>query len=267
MTESEFADNTEAMRRDGYAVLPGTFTHDECEAARREFDRLWADRESGGLECLFNKAHIFERFYQIPTVLRFIRHFLGEDAIMSTMHGSIVEPGSDSEGLHADGSITGHLRSPSLAAADGGRRITSHAISLTTIFCISDFTSSNGATQLVPGSHLKESVEIPEGSIENARTAEAERGSTIVLNANIWHGKSKNWTNQRRYAVVISWRRFWTRGEYALPRLVRPDVLERAGLEGRKIFAIEALEPYLESWQWDRSTGGPRTEFRELKRP
>ena len=267
MTESEFADHTVAMRRDGYTILPGLLTHDECEAARRELDRLWADRESGGLECLFNKARIFERFYQIPTLLRFIRHFLGEDAFMNSMHSVIVEPGSGAGCLHADGSISGHLRGASMAAADGARRITSHVIALTTIYCISDFTSSNGATELVLGSHLHESFDISEGLIENACIVEAERGSAIVLNANIWHRTSKNGTDQRRYAVVIPWRRFWTRGEYALPRLVRPDVLQRAGVEGRKIFAIEALEPYLESWQWDRSTGGPKTEFRGLERP
>ena len=67
--------------------------------------------------------------------------------------------------------------------------------------------------------------------------------------------------------MVIPWRRFWTRGEYALARIVRPDVLERAGVEGRKIFAIEALEQYLESWQWDRSTGGPKAEFRGPRTP
>ena len=267
MTESEFADHTEAMRRDGYAILPGSVSDDECEAARRELDRLWPDRESEQLECLFNKARIFERFYQIPIVLRFIRHFLGEDAFMNSLHSSIVEPGADEGVLHSDGSISGHLRGTSMAAADGGRRITSHVISLTTIYCISDFTRGNGATQLVPGSHLHESNDIPEGPLESGCLVEAKRGSAIVLNANLWHGTSKNETDQRRYAVVIPWRRFWTRGEYALARVVRPDVLQRAGVEGRKIFAIEALEQYLESWQWDRSTGRPKPEFRRLERP
>jgi ectoine hydroxylase-related dioxygenase (phytanoyl-CoA dioxygenase family) len=267
MTESEFANHTDAMRRDGYVILPGSVTDDECEAARRELERLWPARESGGSECLFNKARIFERFYQIPTVLRFIRHFLGEDAFMNSMHSSIVEPGAEAGDVHADGSISGHLRGVSAAAADADRRITSHVISLTTIYCISDFTRSNGATQLVPGSHLHESYQIPEGTLENSRQIEAERGSAIVLNANIWHGTSRNETDQRRYAVVIPWRRFWTRGEYALSRIVRPDVLQRAGAEGRKIFAIDAVEAYLESWQWDRSTGGPKAEFRGLERP
>jgi ectoine hydroxylase-related dioxygenase (phytanoyl-CoA dioxygenase family) len=267
MTESEFVIHTEAMRRDGFAILPGSLTHDECDAARRELDRLWADREPGGFECLFNKARIFERFYQIPTLLRFIRHFLGEDAFMSSMHGSILEPGSGAGGLHADGAITGHLRDASMAVADGGRRITSHVIALNTIHCISDFTSSNGATQLVPGSHLNELLEIPEGSIDKACIAAATRGSTIVFNANAWHGTSENRTAERRHAVLSPWRRFWTRGEYELPRLVRPDVLERAGADGRRIFAIDALEPYLELWQWDRRTGAPKTEYQGLQRP
>ena len=254
------------MHRDGYAILTGSLTRDECETARLELDRLWPDRDAGGFECLFNRARIFERFYQLPDLLRLVRHFLGDDAFMSSVHGSIIEPGTGGGGLHADGAITGHNRDASMAAADAGSRITSHVIALNTIHCVSDFTSSNGATQLVPGSHLHPSLDIPDGAVEKARIVEAEQGSTIVFNANTWHGTSENRTAERRYAVISPWRRFWTRGEYELQCLVKPDVLERAGAEGRKIFAISALEPYLELWQWDRQSGGPTPEHLALKR-
>ncbi len=93
MTNSEF-EAQEMVHRDGYAVLPNSLTPDKCETARRELDRLWPDRDTGGFECLFNRARIFERFYQIPKLLRFIRHFLGGDAFMSSVHSSILEPGS-----------------------------------------------------------------------------------------------------------------------------------------------------------------------------
>ena len=66
--------------------------------------------------------------------------------------------------------------------------------------------------------------------------------------------------------LIAPWRRNWSRGPYELCRMVKPEVLERAGAEGRRIFGFDALQPYLEHWQWDRETGEPRPEFREQKR-
>ena len=53
---------------------------------------------------------------------------------------------------------------------------------------------------------------------------------------------------------------------YAMGRLVKPDVLERAGPEGKTIFGVDAQPSYLERWQWDREAGAPRPEFTRLTR-
>lgn len=266
MTEEEFAGHVEAMQRDGYAILPGILTMDECDVARDELDRLVDKREQGGFECLFNKARIFERIYQAPLLLKFIRYFLGADALLSSMHGSIVAPGEGGGGLHADGMITGHLRERSLAPADANSRIISHLVALNSIICISEFTDDNGATELVPGSHKYPGVDRPPNAEADARIAVAARGSAVVFNANTWHGTSKNRSAAPRYAVLNPWRRQWTRCEYELARIVDPEVLARAGEEGKIIFGIGALPPYLERWQWEREEGRPNAESSHLRR-
>ena len=266
MTDTEFEAHVESLKEDGYTVLPDMLTSDECDAATEELERLKKDEERGGFECLFNKARVFERIYQLPDQLRVIRHFLGSDALLGAAHGRIIEPQEGGGGLHADGALTGHLRERSQAPADEGRRIVSHAMALNNIFCISEFTSTNGATRVVPGSHHIASMEIPESAIEESRIIEAERGSVIVFISNIWHGTSKNTTKGRRYAVLAPWRRNWQKGAYELSCIVKPDVLERAGEEGRVIFGFDSRPPYLEHWQWDRDTGEPKPEFVELRR-
>ncbi len=266
MNETEFDNHCENVQRDGYTVIPGMLTPDECDTATRELNRMANSRERGGLECVFNKAEVFERVYLIPDLLRLIRHFLGQDTVLCAVHGSIIEPCKGGGGLHADGSVTGHLRSRSQAPVDEGLRITSHAMSINTIFCVSEFTSQNGATQVVPGSHRVESNGIPDDSVEQASIIEAERGSTILFHSNIWHGSSENRSSENRYAMIAPWRRNWTRGPYELCRMVKPEVLERAGEEGRRIFGFDALQPYVEKWQWDREAGEPKPEYGELKR-
>ena len=266
MTEDEFARHVECMRQDGFAILPNILTERECDAAHDALDRLEPDRAQGSCECLFNKDRAFERIYQVPDLLKFIRYFLGADALLSSMHGSILAPGVGGGALHADGAITGHNRDASLAPADAGFRITSHVVALNCIVCISEFTDQNGATELVPGSHLHPTLDRPADAEVRAKPAVAERGSVVVFNANTWHGPSKNRSDLPRYAALNPWRRYWTRCEYELARVVAPEVLARAGEEGQVIFGIGACPPYLEIWQWDRNSGRPKEEAAHLQR-
>jgi ectoine hydroxylase-related dioxygenase (phytanoyl-CoA dioxygenase family) len=153
-----------------------------------------------------------------------------------------------------------------MAPADNQRRITGHVLALNLIFCISEFTKTNGATQLLPGSHTFETLDQPPEALKNARIVEAPQGAVLVFNVNTWHGASKNSSDQTRYALLTPWRRFWTRCEYEIARIVKPEVLTRAGDEGKAIFGLEAQAPYLDHWQWDRSTGAPKAEWTHLKR-
>jgi len=266
MTEKEFSVHVDHMQRDGFAILPGILTPDECDSARNELDRLAGERDCGGFECLFNKARVFERIYQGPLLLKFVRYFLGADALLSSMHGSILAPGEGGDGLHADGAITGHLRQQSLAPADANSRITTHMVALNAIICISEFTEKNGATELVPGSHLYAGVDRPPNAANEAQIAAAEPGSAVVFNANTWHGSSKNRSETARHAVLNPWRRQWTRCEYELARIVDSEVLARAGEEGKAIFGLSALPPYLERWQWEREEGRPNAAATHLRR-
>lgn len=253
MNDTDFEQHVATLRSDGFTILPPQLTEAECDEAAAQLERLSAEREQGGFELLFNKAPIFESLCYKPDVLRMVRTFLGEDALISSMTGSILEPDAGGGALHADGAITGHNRSASMAAADAGQRITSHVLSLNTIWAISEFTDQNGATELIPGSHRHDTLDRPDG---DPVPAVAPRGSVVVLNVNTWHGPSKNRTSNKRYAVLNPWRRHWTRCEYEMSAVVDSGVLERAG-ENRILFGHSAREPTTERWQWDRERGQP----------
>ncbi len=119
MEDRDFYRQVDEVKEQGFTILHPALTSAECDEARSELDRLVRDRDCGGLELIFNKARIFERFYRIDALLRLVRHFLGADALLSSMHGSVLAPGEGGgEGsLHADGAITGHNRELSMSAA------------------------------------------------------------------------------------------------------------------------------------------------------
>ena len=273
MTEREFQEHIQRIQLLGYSVLPNMLSEAECAEAERQLERLMNEEAdlpgspygAHGTQIynLFNKARVFERVYQIPPLLRVIRHFLGEDAVLSSVQAHIVFPGAKEQGLHADGSITGPNRP--LAPADGGMRITSHVLGFNVVFCVSDYTAQNGATRVVPGSHLYRRRE-PIRDTQLAQIIEAPRGSVLIFNICAWHGASEHRGDSVRYAVMTPWRRRWIRAEADLARIVQPEVLERAGEEGPVIFGIEAREPYTDRWMWDWSKGEPKPEWNRLKR-
>ncbi len=258
MADDDIESDGQNLRQQGFIVLPPQLTAAQCDEAATQLDRLEQARERGGFELLFNKAPIFEQFFRVAPVLDLVRHVLGADALLSAMHGSLLLPGEGGGGLHADGIITGHTRPTSISAVDDGTRVTSHVMALNTIWCISDFTATNGATRLVPGSHLHPGLDIPSGAENRATTIEAPRGSVILFDVNTWHGPSENRSDANRYAVLNPWRRHWQRCEYEMAHVVDPGVLERAGAE-RVIFGLDAVSPSDERWRWDATTGKPKS--------
>jgi len=271
-------DNFEAhvlrIQLDGYTLLPEMLTEAECDEAQLELERIFAAEadlpdvaqgpRGGQAYNLFNKARIFERLYQIEPVLRLIRHFLGEDAVLGSMQCHMVRPGATAQGLHYDGSQTGPFRAP--AAADEGRRIVSHVLGFNVVFCISDYTRENGATRLVPGSHRLATRERPTSPVPGERIIEAPRGSVMMFNIATWHGSSEHRGSEPRYAIMNPWRRQWLRPEADLSRIVKPEVLRRAGPEGPIIFGLTARPCELDRWQWDIPAGRPKPAWRHLEK-
>ena len=264
MTRDEFDEHVLRIQLDGYTVLPGLLTSDECEQARKELNSL--SEKNMWLGNLFNKGQIFEIVYQIPSLLEVVRYFLGQDAVLSGAYGSILSSGAGGGGLHSDGSITGPNRLDSLAPADKNLRITSHVLGFNVNFCISDFTKTTGATRVVPGSYKYQALKVPPSPVYGERIVEAERGSALIFNINTWHGASENSTNEARYALFTPWRRQWLRSESELSRIVEPEVLDRAGEDGKRVFGLSALSPYLDLSQWDRENGCPKSEWSHLQR-
>lgn len=270
-----YEDHVLQIQLSGYTLLPGLLTRDECAEARGELERIL--REEADLPCapqnetggwsynLMNKARVFERVYQIPELLRLLRHFLGEDAVLSSVQGRKVQPGAGAQGLHFDGSLTGPFRAG--AAADEERRNVEMVFGFNVIWCLTDFSAVNGATRLVPGSHRLPTRVVPrDGAPPGEQAVEAEQGTAIVFNIATWHGASAHGGTEPRYAVMSPWRRSWLRPEADLSRMVLPEVLERAGPEGRTIFGFAARPPYIERWKWDPTTGRPKPEWRHLER-
>jgi ectoine hydroxylase-related dioxygenase (phytanoyl-CoA dioxygenase family) len=80
-----------------------------------------------------------------------------------------------------------------------------------TMWAISDFRADNGATLLVPGSHLWEADR--KHTPEEVVAAEMPAGSVLMWLGGTLHGAGANQSNDSRYGVILTYSLGWLRQE------------------------------------------------------
>lgn len=80
-----------------------------------------------------------------------------------------------------------------------------------TIWAVSDFTEENGATQVVPGSHLWDKKRRPQA--EEITYAAMSAGSVFIYSGSTIHGGGANLTKQNRVGALLHYTLNWLRQE------------------------------------------------------
>ena len=173
-----------------------TLIDQEGEKAGKElrestFVRNKIDEGTERLSDLVNKGAEFDIFYSHPRVLAAIAHVLGRNMKLSSLNYRAAIPGAGLQKLHADYPDS---------VPPGDYRVCN------SIWLLDDFSEKNGATRIVPGTHLhqqlpQEVMENPMDPHPNEIILEAPAGSVVIFNSHVWHGGTTNRTNHLRRAV------------------------------------------------------------------
>ena len=153
------------------------------------------------------------------TALGLARHLLGENLHLSSFSAHAVHPDNQVMDLHSDqwwlprpvmpgetpfkpGDITRTV------ACFGRPEPASHpinpAVVLNFMWAITDFTSANGCTRLVPGSHLC-GVEPDPTQDWDTVDAEVPAGGAVIWDARTWHASGKNTVNRPRIGITATY--------------------------------------------------------------
>jgi ectoine hydroxylase-related dioxygenase (phytanoyl-CoA dioxygenase family) len=199
---AEFDRHAEAIRRDGFTVIERVIEPELVDALVSTIDRLLADLAVPFGENRFLGEHtrrifnllardpIFAAVPLHPLVLPIVERVLDEQCLLSSLTAIEMQPGQGAQPLHADdGSIA--LPRPHIP------------IVCVAIWALTDFTSDNGATRLVPGSHR---CDRRPAKGEQADTVEAvmPAGSVLVYDGAMWHGGGDNESDARRMGIVVN---------------------------------------------------------------
>ena len=214
--EPELADRVaQSVNRDGFAIVTDLLDLPTCQALTEEVDRVERDHrvefgkndfEGFRTRRIFNLIQRSPRFRDLviePTLLEMVECLLGVDFLLSGTTSMHLGPGETPQLLHADdGMIT--LPRPHVATL------------ITTLWALTDFRADNGATRLVPGSHLRPEMPRP-GEKHETIAAEMPAGSVLLLHGSTWHGGGANSTQEdERYGLSIQFVAGWCRQQQNL---------------------------------------------------
>ncbi|KAL7904158.1 phytanoyl-CoA dioxygenase [Trichoderma velutinum] len=191
----------QAVLRDGYVVIPNAFTEAEALEAKAEIDRLHGQSPRIGRDsfdgfktnrifALLNKTRVFDKFCLIPQVHALNDFFLDDDYLVYIMETITINPGEKAQVLHHDDSVT-RLPKPR------------PPVTAATMIVLDDYTEMNGATRIIPGSHLWGSDRLGEES--EAKSIVCPRGSVIYFLGTTWHSGGANRSDRPRYAATIQY--------------------------------------------------------------
>ncbi|MEX2566772.1 MAG: phytanoyl-CoA dioxygenase family protein [Cyclobacteriaceae bacterium] len=150
-------------------------------------------KEAGStrLGDLVNKGGVFDVFYTQPSVLAAVSEVIGENFKLSSLNYRAANPGAGLQKLHVDWHET--------VPVDDFKVCNS-------IWLLDDFSKENGATRVVPKSHLlsllpQDAMEDPLENHPEEIIIEAVAGSVVIFNSHAWHGGTTNLTTFPRRAI------------------------------------------------------------------
>ncbi|MEO8848304.1 MAG: phytanoyl-CoA dioxygenase family protein, partial [Casimicrobiaceae bacterium] len=113
-----------------------------------------------------------------------------------------------------------------------------------TLWMLDDFTADNGATRMIPRSHVWRRLPAANdpGSVTDAALVTGKAGTVVVMNAHMWHGGTANRTDHCRRALHA----FYTRNDKPQQQyqkeLLRPETIAALTPLQRRVLALDDAE-------------------------
>jgi len=178
----------EALDRWGYAVFHNVIDDDWLAEMRAAFEKALAEGKRHGIHVQLSLDEpAFDRVYTQPKVLAAAHHVLRRPLKMGCAIGRDPAKGHGQQALHADWPHVAHAP----------------ALMVTSLWLLDDYTSDNGPTRIVPGSHrvpnaLPKSMAQPESQHRDQQFVIAPAGSVLVFNSYLLHSGTRNRSGGRR---------------------------------------------------------------------
>ncbi|CAM3879455.1 phytanoyl-CoA dioxygenase family protein [Smaragdicoccus niigatensis] len=226
-----------AVQRDGYVILPDLLTSTELDEVREAIAPYLDRRGRNNFEghttqrvySVLNKTSSCDRIADHPRVLAILDRLLMPNYLLSMLQAINILPGEQRQMLHCDDSFYPLPRPRA-------------ALSAATIWAIDDFTADNGATDIIPGSHLW-GHEMPADL--DRKPVVMSAGSCVFFLGTLWHGGGANRTQGSRLALTAQYCEPWLRTQEAFALSMTKETVRRVSEDIRRMLGYSIHPPFV----------------------
>jgi ectoine hydroxylase-related dioxygenase (phytanoyl-CoA dioxygenase family) len=193
----------EELAEQGYTIIEGAIEPDFVDSLNDDLVRLEHELHVQPATNDFEGSHTI-RIYNLlvhgelylrvpvhPTVLPLVEGVLDRGCLVSSLSSISIDGGETAQPIHADDQLI-PIPKPH------------PPVVCNTMWALTDFTEANGATRLVPGSHLWDH-DPDYGKPYPSVPAEMAKGSVLVWHGSLWHGGGANATTKRRVGIAMNY--------------------------------------------------------------
>ena len=180
--------------------------------------------------ALLAKAPSLAQAIEHPDVLGLCDAFLQPGYLLSAALAINVHPGETPQDFHVD---------------DAGDNPVLHKprppLGISTIWAYDDFTATNGATEVIPGSHLWDQARQPRE--EEAITVTMAAGSVLVFVGSLYHRGGANRSEGLRLATTIQYCMPWMRQIEQMVLAIPPEIARRYSGRIQSLLGYDIVPP------------------------
>ena len=133
----------------------------------------------------------FDRVPVHRNVLPIVERVLDDGCLISSLSSIAICDGETAQPIHADDQLMPIAKPHPPTVCNS-------------MWALTDFTEANGATRIIPGSHLADRVAELRPGLRLHPGGDA-RGSVLVWHGSLWHGGGANTTGQRRVGLAMNY--------------------------------------------------------------
>ena len=202
ISSSKFSSNKEEFERKGYTLIEGGFNDKDLVKIKNKVSKckelynkiyktsyLKSLEENNTIRAPFLLDSIFLNICFNRKLLEFISEIMGNNFILNQQN-VIINPSRKkyNQGYWHRDLPYQHFTS-------------SRPLAINAIFCLDDFSTINGCTKVLPGSHLFESFPSDNSILSSQKYIESPRGNFIVLDSMLYHSGSSNSSESDRVGI------------------------------------------------------------------
>ena len=238
--QSDIDADLATLRRDGYVVARDLLSSQQTEAVHRELapylQQKWMGRNefeglcSERVYAVLSKAPSLAPLIEHPRVLGLIDHLLHPNYLLSAGIAIKVHPGETAQAFHCD---DGASRIPRPRPMQG----------VSAIWALDDFSESNGATEVIPGSHLWESEEPPAPDDSRTTKIVMSAGSVVVFAGSLYHRGGANRSSGTRLGFTPQYCEPWLRQIETMVLAVPPERARQYSVRVQELLGYSIAAP------------------------